>query len=192
MGATMMLATAGSAAAGPFGIDMGAPIGAFSVKAIETRGRVVITPPNAHADFNRYVVVHHPSTGVCAIEAETDEIPTAGDGGNVKIKFSELRMTLERVYGKSNSVDSIKENASYKNDVFWMKALWERDRVFYAYWTKNEINPLKNNIASVVLEPTGSQNVWRSHDYGHIRIRYEFNNFAECQRKMKIDRMKKL
>jgi len=192
MGATMMLATAGSAAAGPFGIDMGASLERFSVQQ-DAEGIAVIDAPDAHEDFTFYMVVHHKNFGVCAVQARTDTIKSNVFGDQIKERFYEMREDLREIYGEPEDFDFMapaKTKRTFvevidgddKEPEEWMRSILKKKRVFSSVWNKNRKPDMKDNISNIIIEPFVNPSTGkRSEGSGYLVIRYEFNNFEECR-----------
>lgn len=164
---------------GPFGFEPGmkkkdviAKLGVKSV--IKTEGDIVFfnTAPKPHPDFEEYMAIFSPTSGLVKLFAIGKTIDTNTSGDQVKQKFADIKSALNLRYGKSNDIDHLKAGSIWKEDGEWMMSVLKKDRNLESYWFDKPLSYLPNGIKAIKLEATALKL-----DSGFVSLTYEFSGF---------------
>src|SRR5688572_26710303 len=86
-----------------FGVNMGDPIGKYSGKATDNKNQYRITVPLPNKEFEFYLAVATPSTGICKVSGVGHNHENDDYGTRVRAAFEDLRSALGAKYGNSKS-----------------------------------------------------------------------------------------
>ena len=99
-------------------------------------------------------------------------IQTSGAGLEIKSEFNKITEKLTKTYGMPQLIDSFNEGGLYSDYKDWMDSIANKERQFFAFWSKNNGLQLPNNLNNIALgvfvEDTWGENVY---------LEYRFDNF---------------
>lgn len=138
--------------------------------------RYIVKPKKAHPLFEKYVVWISDSVGLYYIKGISRDISTTSYGTELKNKFTDLIVSLEKKYGKFIITDTIKPDYYLKDNQYWMSALRDGARTYKADWNATKDNYKDyNGIMSISV---GAQAEYSTS--GYIWIEYAFLNAPEA------------
>jgi hypothetical protein len=125
-----------SAAKGPFGIKLGAPLETVGkTTKIEGPGVYVVdSPPKAHSAFETVAVVAFPETGICTVRAAGHTIDNDSGGIQIRTAVDQLAAALTLKYGEPESRDTCFGNDVECQSDFWMMTLRNNERAYGYVW----------------------------------------------------------
>jgi len=172
----VLILAAGTAIAGPFGLNKGDSLSKLKTHGLEPIGTSGLyrakAVPNPHPQFDFYAVVATPEEGLCKIIARTDEISTSVYGSELKDRFEAIRDALEAKYGKGETYDKLRAGSIWDEPKDWMTALVKKERTLVTYWVDGTY---PDGIESITLEASADDR-----SSGDIRLVYELDNFSAC------------
>jgi hypothetical protein len=139
-----------------------------------------VSPPNPHALFVSYAVDISPIYGVDMIAAVSQDISTPSDGSELKGAFNVIKRQISKTYGKSLDYDFVREGSSYKEESYWMSALYDNDRTLASYWDRDAGSNMPDDLDSIVLI-AGAKYSLGSGRVGYLVLRYTAQSVAEFQ-----------
>lgn len=170
------MATVGVAVAGPFGIEQGDDESQLEIVEQDDAGfKFQITPPKPHPRFPHYGVRLHPRTGVCQLFAIGVDIDTNMYGMQVRSEFETIQRQIDQNYGQHLMTDLLLPDSIFADASLWMMSVMQKDRLFYASWSKESSANLIDGIEKIIL----SVDV-RTPTNGYLRLQYNFSNKEEC------------
>ncbi|HET9182304.1 MAG TPA: hypothetical protein VFP59_09245 [Candidatus Angelobacter sp.] len=174
------LTPAKTATEGPFGFEPGmkkeAVIAELGPKSVDKNdGDVVIfnTAPKPHPDFDEYIVVFSPSSGLVKLNAVSRAIDTNESGDQVKAKFQEIKAALAGRYGKPADFDQLSPGSMWNLDKYWMMSLLKKDRKLKSFWIDKPFSHLPNGIKAIMLDAQAFRT-----DEAYLDLTYEFSGFS--------------
>lgn len=179
LGAACLLGAAPSLA-GPFGVQMGAPISSIpGAKPSKTIGEVTVysvnTLPAPNPEFEYYLIMASAKTGICKVTGIGKDHP--GDATGVKVRgiFENLSNALAQKYGSSKLVDFLHADALWNKPGEFAMALTEEEYSLSRFWDEEEKSTLPADISGISLEAGG-----KGRDVTYVALRYELRNFEAC------------
>jgi hypothetical protein len=177
-----LLATADTASAAPFGIDMGTKIEDLKGARSQQGGQglyILSEVPKPHSAFERYAVTAAPKAGVCVVKGIGKTIDTNSYGTSLRSAFDNMREKLEQTYGKHEVHDLVMPDSIWKDPQYFMMALKKQDRVLAAIWEEKHKSKLGENILAVSLMVYALSN-----DQGYLRVEYQYKNEKDCDKEL--------
>lgn len=171
----------------PFGLKMG-----LSYKLLEqeigtnlkeggTYTYSVDQVPRPHPDFESYILVVAPDSGLCQIRAVGKAIDTNVFGEQLMAHFLELIMQLGSNYGTFEATDfDVKEGSIWDEPEDFMMGLLENDRVIRSVWMEEHDSRLQNDIEEITLAAGAL-----SRTSGFLLLQYSYSNVDECVREIR-------
>lgn len=175
---SLALLSAGQAAiAGPFGVDMGMKVEKLGEpeSILSTGYYHFATMPKSHPAFEGYVVQATPEQGVCWIKAVGLDIPTNEDGTELRAGFEEMRVKLQRVYGKHDMTNHLDPESIWNEPEDFMAGILFDERVYIADWSSEYGSTLDDNLIKVGLLAEATENT-----IGYYSVEYYFENHELC------------
>jgi len=166
----------GPVMAGPFGINMGDPIG--EVIGTNDAGIPYARLPEGQVPkgFERVTVYGTPSTGACASKAFQYVYNADSSGYEVRNKADALVKHLTNKYGEpTKKYDYLRAGSIWKEPQEWMRSLQKKERVYAFYWS-NLPAEKNDNIININVEPLGASSY-----SALIKLYYEFANTEKCR-----------
>jgi hypothetical protein len=170
--------TATQAMAGVFGIEMGTPLSRLDVVKVRKTaplGIYEINVPKPNSEFEAYMVVLTPKTGVCKIMGIGKDHPGDISGAEIRGVYSHLSDALTEKYGKHKTFDFIKAGSIWKDEGDFAMSLYQKERTLETFWDAEEASTLPSDLSSIDLQVTASS---RSSTY--LTLAYEFSNWDQC------------
>ncbi|WP_155914538.1 hypothetical protein [Asticcacaulis sp. AC460] len=175
--ATSVLLAATAAFAGPFGIKMGAQV--KDLKVVEKHDMSApweaysISVPQPNSEFESYMIVLTPQTGVCKVLAIGKTYEDDRYGTSVRSAYDKLKSALSQKYGQPKDYDFLSSGALWKDSEDFAASLDKNERTLASFWSV----PLdaSNEIADIQLSAEGA-----SLSDTYISLSYELRNFDQC------------
>lgn len=171
---------------GPFGFDIGmtydevkAACGGSEPEHIADN-RYYVKPKKAHPLFEKYIVWISDAVGLYYIKGISRDIRTSDYGTEAKQQFDNLLSPLEKKYGKFSLTDTIKSDYHWKDEKYWMQALGDGARTYWAIWNVTKENHKDFDGLFAILLGIDSTNKY-SNSEAYIWIEYEFQNHDDAQ-----------
>lgn len=182
-GAVICFAMFGTmSAAQSFGLEMATPLENLPVLKDAGSGKYYVDPPNPHPEFEAYIALVVPETGLCKVAAVGKDHKNDRFGTSVRTAYSTLMDALESRYGKHASVDFIKNGALWDGSNEWVMSIRQNERYLSSYWDDEENSDMPEDVANIALEVRAL-----SSDTAYVSLSYEFRNFAECTKLLQQD-----
>ena len=176
--AALFAATFSAHASDPFGVSMGQSISSLPscTASPEAEGVYLCKSlPKSRPDFETYVLVAYPATGVCAITAIGKDIQDGGNGVATKVEAAALQKQLENKYGTPTQTVDFQSGGSDEPE-FWVMHLSENQQTYAIIWTFKQPTTASGDISAIGIEAK-AQGTSRT----FLTLRYEFQNFEKCQ-----------
>ncbi|CDH24930.1 hypothetical protein [Xenorhabdus bovienii] len=170
------------AADGPFGLQMGLTkkniedmIGQALKPTEYTNVYLVDRLPKTNDSFENYGLLISPTLGLCKINAIGKDIENDTYGISLRVKFDDLKTSLDSIYGESKKTDLLLPGSIWNEPRDWMRGLNKEERVLYAVWDSKSGALQKSNIEYLLLKAKASDS-----SSGHLLLQYEFKNHVKC------------
>ena len=165
---------------GPFGIQQGATKNDIKVGEELSRFIYVIPEvPKPHSAFPSVCAQITPKNGVSFIGAMGNLIQTSGAGLEIKSEFNKITEKLTKTYGMPQLIDSFNEGGLYSDYNDWMDSIANKERQFFAFWSKSNGLELPNNLNNIALG-VFVEDTWG----GNVYLEYRFDNFDNAIKEM--------
>lgn len=161
-----------SAAAGPFGIEMGQPLSELDVRE-EGPKPFLNSVPNPHPDFELYAVWASEETGVCSIVAISKEYTNDKYGDDIRDAITRFTKAFDKKYGPHKTVDLLRSGALWDGPDEWVMSIRQSERFFGAYWEKPQNAPDLSHIEIQVIALNSDDSV--------IKLFYQSDKFSQCE-----------
>lgn len=173
---------AAPASAGPFGIEMGQSISSVQGKPTGTPNQYEIQVPRPNAEFVSYTAWATPQSGICRVSALGKTYRNDGEGSEIRLAYETLRRFLTEKYGAGRREESIKPDAQWNAQQWWVRSIEEREREHRTRWSP-VTGTLPDDILSmsISVQALDAERPW-------ILLSYNFRNFLECSRTQQLDR----
>lgn len=168
---------AGPVVAGPFGINMGDPIGEVIGTNNEGIPFALLPETQVPNGFELIAVYGTPSTGACAIKAAQKVDNASSWGDEVWAKADILIKYLTNKYGKppTSIINFLRASSFWKKLKYWiMTSLHQNGRVYAFSWS-NLPAEKNDNVTSIDVEASRV-----SSDSDVITLSYRFANIEKC------------
>ncbi len=167
---------AGTAAAGPFGLEKGQP--KASVDAEPQGGQIyrLKTVPKPHPTFVQYSLQIGEKTGLCRINAGSEMFKNDSFGNEARRTFDAVKDQLVSVYGHADDQQFLRSGALWDEDNEWVMSISQNERVHSVWWTDSKGSKLKDGLRSVALFVGAS-----GRDTSWVMIQYIFENADDCK-----------
>jgi len=148
---------------GPFGISFGMTleqirkISKTKPQNVENDGWYVITPPNTHRLFEKYLIQIHPTHGVYHIAAVSRTITTTGHGTELISQFDNIVSMLEKTYGNYLKRNHLNPESTLNRSQYFMYTLKRGDRELKAFWDREKGSRMPDNMARIVLSAEATE-----------------------------------
>ena len=169
-------------AQGPFGLEMGTSLDSireeFGISGEVANGMYYILKkvPRPHSSFESYAVQVSESSGLCSINGMGIAVESSSHGVQVRARFNQLREQLEGAYGASSEiVDRILPGSIWDEPEDFMMGLLKKERILNAEWSQ----PGRNAVSKISLITVASDR-----SSARVSIRYELDNFTECEKEI--------
>ena len=177
----ILMLTAHSALAGPFGLNMGMTIKQIDPSAKEIApGKFTTTKvPKPHSAFEQYVVQVGKKNGLCWIKAIGKDISTSSYGIELKSAFESMNEKLTKAYGKGETTDLLMPGSIWNEPNDFMMAMIKKERFLMAIWDKEKGSSLNDDLKQVglIAIPGGRSK-------GYLSIEYSFSNDEACDKEI--------
>jgi hypothetical protein len=176
-------ATAAQAADGPFGISMGEPGDTLVFDNDIGDGYFVLKGvPSPHSHFESYVVMFHPSTGICLFQAVGIDVPTGPDGAALKVEYEFVAGLVSKAYGNYDHYEHLADGSILAGDANYMNAIVNGEMSLQASWDEESNANLKQDIGEILLLGKATDAAT-----GYVLLQYRFTNWAECSDKIEAE-----
>lgn len=171
----------GAAYAGPFGLEKGMTVSDLerAVGRLERTSSAGVYKsakvPKPHREFEYYLFVVTPATGLCKIHAVGKDVEEDAYGFELRRRFASLSGQLTAIYGSPRTRDFLRSGSIWKEENEWMMGLSKNERVLMAHWPKESDATLKDAIEAIELQASALN----SSD-GYLALIYQFDNFDAC------------
>jgi hypothetical protein len=171
--------------AGPFGLEIGMNYDQIKhVSKIEpvSKGNDIyeIVPPKVNPDFEIYLVWISKTEGLYYIKAISKNITTSVYGSEIRSKFTELSESLEKIYGKSESMDILLPGSIWNEPNDWMMGLIKKERYLMALWENAKGSNLPDYITSIGINVSPVDT-----NTAYITMEYELSNNKKAEEALK-------
>jgi len=163
-----------------FGVQMGATASNYHARLAGSKNDptfVEITVPQPNSEFESYLAITTPQTGICKVIGVGRTHKNDDYGIDLRSKYSDLKSTLNERYGKSDDIDFLRSGALWKEPREFVWSLYKHERVLVSYWTPNAGSLLRPPIRALSLEAKSVDPSLGS----YLSLSYEFENFPQCQ-----------
>lgn len=171
-----VIAQTGLASAQAFGVQMGQK--AENLKTLENlgNGSYKINAPLPHPEFEGYVAVVGPTTGVCLVRGVGKNHANDKFGLSIRQKFTELETALQKNYGRFLKTDFLRSGSIWRESSEWVMAIKQNERAYEAAWDKTEGSKLPDGLTEIILyvAAADSSTSW-------IGLQYRFSNNSACK-----------
>ena len=160
---------------GPFGIEMGTPISRFEVLDTFDDGtqKVVIKGyDNALMDF--YEVRHTSEDALCMITGVGRDVTSGDEGQELRSDMQRLKQALARTYGQPDNV--YLQGPDNSAPAKWLGEIRDETRSHRFCWLGEDGEDYPNDVESICLTAKSVND-----GIGYSVIRYEFDNFDDCE-----------
>ncbi len=164
---------------GPFGLKMG-----LSVKQIESAGITLTlekedlylasSVPSPHRDFESYMLVMSPTSGLAKIIAISKDIQTNSQGHSLRGKFEDIQTVLESKYGESETMDLLMPGSIWDDPGDFMMAIKLEERILVCSWFEDNDSMKAYNLDAIALQAKATDS-----NTGYLSLLYEFTNFPD-------------
>ena len=181
-------ASLSSPSSGPFGFEKGmtkdqviAMVGKSAVTTSSSDAMLLNTAPKPHPDFNEYVLLFSPQTGLVKVDGYGNTIETGDWGTELQTSFSNVVAAMSRKYGSpTKTMDfCIGNNVECENQ-YWMLSLQNKNRSLAAFWTTTTF---PNHVITIYV--SANAKTLRS---GNIRVSYELEGFPAYANQLKTEK----
>jgi hypothetical protein len=91
------------------------------------------------------------SAGLCNVTGIGRTIESSSFGRELQGEFNELRQALTGRYGPGQKYDFVDRGSIWDGDNDWMMALYKKERVLSAFWTREHGSVLPADLQTVDL-----------------------------------------
>lgn len=170
--AGFLIASAASAA--PFGLTMGAT--AQALKGTPQDGALLISVPEANAEFEMYAAMAPPGIGLCKINAIGVTHENDAYGSTTLRAYEAMKEALTARYGKpDSSYNFLKTGSIWNEPRDWVASILRNERNMITFWgVKTPLNSNEVSAISLSVKATSS-------DDSYISLKYDLMNFASCE-----------
>ena len=167
----------GAAAAGPFGLSMGASKSELDLEPNDGTSTSYIfqSVPVPSRHFEIYAGTVGDQAGLCNIRALTGPIDTNRFGHGLRSRFDQLQEALTERYGEPRLFDLVIPGSLWDEPRDFMMGMRREDRKLVAFWS-NDDAPLGNDLKGIMLEGKAL-----STTAGLVILQYDFLNADECR-----------
>ncbi len=173
----LVLASAPSAFAGPFGLSMGDSVSSLGATPTDVPGvyRLAKPPrPNSAMDF--YTLVSIPSTGLCKVSAVTINNERDADGSSLRAQFEDISSAISDKYGPPrNTYDFLKDGSIWKDSIDYTMSIHQNERTLASFWSFENGRASSDHISNIMIEAKAL-----GRDTNYVRVSYEFENSDKC------------
>lgn len=166
---------ANSTSAQSFGITSGASLADLKIISDNGDGQYEVEVPKPNREFDFYTVTLTPETGVCRVSGYGRTHSNDRFGTSSKTAFDDLRIALEKNYGRHHFADFLKEGSIWDNQSEWVMSFYQNERVYQAIWDEEEHSNLNSNLKRIYMD----MNALNASD-SWVYLRYEFDNHDRC------------
>ncbi len=158
-----------------FGIRMGQATSTLKVLKHPTATIYEVAPPRPNDEFDSYMVVATPASGVCKVAASGKDIPDDNYGLEVRSHFDRFEAILNSKYGRGKKFDFLHAGSIWDEPNDFSMALKKKERSLSKFWDREEGSTLPLGLRSVSLQ---AKSVVMGTNY--LSIVYEFDNLDSC------------
>lgn len=169
----------GTAYAQAFGVEMGAPVSKYSGQRQGNSNSYVIKVPQPNEEFESYMAVATPQTGVCKVTGIGKTYRNDNYGTSAKAAFHNLKTILAQRYGNSKDFDFLHAGALWKEPREWVWSIYKNERTLASFWDAEERSNLPASLNAFTLSTNAVDT-----SGAYLRLSYEFSNFDACKRVM--------
>lgn len=165
---------------GPFGLVKGLHIDDIpgQIQEIGSCLYKADTLPKNHSAFEYYILKITPVQGLSWIKAIGSTINTNPYGVELQSAFNEMKMKLEKTYGKSERVDFLMHESIWSEPRDWMQAVLNGERYLAARW-ENPKSQLPSSLDLIFLHVAAVDTY-----SGLIAIEYSFDNHMSAEQEL--------
>jgi len=171
---------AGVALAGPLGLEMGTTLSDLKkitkLEKSDTFKYNTKSLPSGHSGFSDYDLLVTPEHGLCEIVAWTPNIRTSAYGDDLITLFRRFESSLQAKYGAGKAYDFLRAGSIWTAPRDWMMGLLKNERSLAMVWSTDAADKLQDNIQKISLKASAL-----STEVGVVTLKYEFNNFGDCE-----------
>lgn len=165
----------------PFGFDYGmtkeqviAKLGPAAVVKDSGVNVVFNTAPNAHPDFESYILAFAPEAGLLKIRAISKTYQTSDDGTELRQRFTTFHDALAEKYGPAEKdLNFCKGNEVDCRSEYFMMTLLEKNRYLNSYWSPGK-NTMPKNVQNIAIDA-----IALGINKGYVEISYEFDGWEK-------------
>lgn len=156
-----------------FGVRMGDSVANYAGTPGSGKGQYKIKVPQPNSEFESYLALTTPETGICAVTGLGRDHKDAY-GSEIRASYNKLKSVLTERYGDVEEYDFLKFKSIWNkpNEFNW--GIYKQERTLAAFW-KGGTSPQNENIESVGMIVKSV-----NPDSAYISLRYEFRNIDRC------------
>jgi hypothetical protein len=157
---------------------MGTPISKLHVLKHDRENSYTIDVPTPNSEFESYVVLATPGTGVCKIVGIGKDHDGDAAGVEIRMAFNSMEAVLRSKYGNSKTFDFLQSGSIWNDVGDFAMALRRNERHLEGFWDRDENSTLPSDIRSINLSAsaTGSSSTY-------LTLSYEYTNMDACTAK---------
>lgn len=131
-----MALVAGSATAGPFGVDTeNFSLANYGCKSVGSPTFYECPDvPNKHPDIDSYIVQYADGVGVCMVKGISVDIRDSVFGDNTMSKIEKIKIQLSSKYGEGSDIRYLRSGSIWNEPEDWMMGLVKDERTFATEW----------------------------------------------------------
>ena len=135
--------------------------------------------PKTHSASTHYFVQITPVQGLSWVKSIGNTIQTNPYGIELRTAFEDMRGKLEKIYGKSESIDYLMYESIWNEPRDWMQAIQNGERKLAAIWENKGNTKLPSSLENVFLYVAANDAY-----SGWIAIEYTFDNYPASEQEL--------
>ena len=160
---------------GAFGVAMGQPVSSLKVVKKLQGNTYEVEVPKPNSEFEEYIVMAAPNTGVCKISALGKTHLNDRYGSDVRSAFDHLHAALVVRYGTAKDFDFLRAGSIWNDPQDFHMGVLKKERTLTSFWDRDNGSTLPVQLTSIMLDT-------RAVSSGpYVALSYEFANFGKCK-----------
>ena len=162
--------------AGPFGVELGAPIASLDAVGQENKFDFR-SVPKPHPLFTNYSGWQTATHGVCRVLAISAPIENDSFGIASREKFEKVKTALTEKYGPGRAIEVLQPGSIWQDPKYWMMSIYKNERTHGADWEQVNSNGEEYGLIQLwVMGGTSSSSA--------IALEYRSKNFDACNKEI--------
>ena len=175
----VLLISLGAANAGPFGVDMGAPIERLDVEKVENKFSFR-SVPKPHPLFSVYSGWQTAKHGVCRVVAISDTIENDSFGSEVRDRFDQIKLALSQKYGEARVIEGLQPGSIWDEPRDWTMSIFQNERMHAADWESAKADGEAYSLIQMWIVGFSSSD-------SAIALEYRSTNFDDCSAEIEAE-----